>query len=110
MVGDVDIKPGIVVEGILAAGSKTYGKIVVCVTDYVLFSDVAAAYERLTGRPTVYIEVPSDVYQKMYGDFADEFGSQVKWSEEVPDWHAIAGDRLISLEELGVADKLVGFE
>jgi len=59
--------------------------------------------KKVTYRPTVYIQVPEEYYCKVYGDFADEFGAQVKWSEEFPGWHVMAAgeERLITMEELG---------
>lgn len=47
---------------------------------------------------------------KMWGDLGLELASQMHWSEEYPDWHKLEPDRVISMEELGVQDKLVGFE
>jgi len=81
------------------------------VTDYRSWGELAAAYERVTGRPTAYVEADDAAYAKLYGDFGTEFAYQLRWNEEFPDWHAVAGkENIISLGELGVADKLVRFE
>lgn len=39
-----------------------------------------------------------------------EAAAQLRWSEAYPDWHRFAPDRTLSLAELGVEGKLVGFE
>ncbi|KAK1756605.1 hypothetical protein QBC47DRAFT_445306 [Echria macrotheca] len=110
MVGDVATNPGIIVEAILEAGSKTFERTVVGVTENVSWAGVAAAYERVTGRPAAYVQVPAETFAKVYGDFGAEFVMQTSWSEEYPDWNVMAGDRRLSLEELGIRDKLVGFD
>ncbi|KAK0639738.1 hypothetical protein B0T16DRAFT_383466 [Cercophora newfieldiana] len=108
---DIHTNAGIVVEGILKAGRKAFGRIAVCVTDYRSWREVAEVYERVTGRPTVYLGVDDETYTKLYGDFGTEFRLQLRWSEEYPSWHEAAGrEKIISLEELGVAGKLVGYD
>ncbi|KAK5659518.1 hypothetical protein OQA88_720 [Cercophora sp. LCS_1] len=96
---------GIVIEAILKAGPRAFTKTVVLVTDNVSWEDVAVSYERVTGRKAVYIQATDAAYEKLYDDgFGAEFALQMHWSEEYPDWHAVAGENVLTVEELGVAD------
>ncbi|KAK4447121.1 hypothetical protein QBC34DRAFT_330547 [Podospora aff. communis PSN243] len=108
---DIQTNAGVVVEGVLKMGSKAFGRTAVCVTDYVSWREVVEVYERVTGRKAAYVPADDETYGKLYGEFGIEFALQLRWSEEYPSWHEAAGEEnIISLEELGVEGRLVGFE
>ncbi|KAH7124790.1 NACHT domain-containing protein [Dactylonectria macrodidyma] len=109
LAGDMETNCGVIVEGILNAGSKAIDKITICVTDYVPFRDLAVEFERVTGKAAAYLEISDEDIAKVWGPFGLELASQLRWGEHYSDWDSFAGESLISLEELGVCDKLVHF-
>lgn len=109
LAGDMETNCGIVVEGILNAGSKAFGKIAICVTDYVPFKDVVTEFTRVTGKSAVYLEISDDDIAKVWGPFGSELASQLRWGEHYSEWASFSPGRVISLEELNVSDKLVHF-
>ncbi|KAH6972708.1 hypothetical protein BKA56DRAFT_634776 [Ilyonectria sp. MPI-CAGE-AT-0026] len=109
LAGDLETNCGIVVEGILNAGSKAYGKIAVCVTDYVAMKDIASEFEKVTGKSAAYLEISDEDMYKIWGAFGAELASQLRWSEEYPDWHSFFPHRVISFADLGIEGKLVHF-
>lgn len=107
--GSLEHNFGVVVEALLAAKEAAFGKHAACVTDYLPMRDVARAFEEVTGRNAAYAEVPDEVYAKLYGVYGEEYGAQLRWSEAFPDWDRVQAEDTITLEQLGVKDKLVGF-
>jgi hypothetical protein len=101
---------GIVVEALLNAGPKALGKIAKVITEYLPMTDVVSTFEEVTGRRAAYIEISDEIVTKMYGVYGAEFASQLRWSEEFPDWDQIDHENTISLEELGVKEKMIGFK
>ncbi|KAF3763954.1 NAD(P)-binding protein [Cryphonectria parasitica EP155] len=110
IVGDIDHNFGIVVEGLLKAGKKAYEKIAVVITEYLPFTDVVRVFEEVTGKRAAYAEISDEAAIKLYGVYGAEYAAQLRWSEKVPNWEQIDPQSVISLEELGVKDKLIGFK
>jgi hypothetical protein len=108
--GDVGNNTGVMVEGILEAGPKTYGKVATVIVEYITFADVIKLWEKVTGKPAAYVEISKEANTKIRGVAGDEFAAQYVWSEEFPYWHTIPGDKYISAEELGVKDRLIDTE
>lgn len=98
------------VEGLLNAGQKAGGKIAICVTDYLPMSDVVSTFEDVTGHRAAYTEISDETATKLYGLYGEEYAAQLRWSEAVPNWQHIDPNNTISLEELGVKEKLIGFK
>jgi len=108
--GNVQHNTGIVVEAILSMGERTHGRIVVMVTDYISYDEAAKIWGKVTGKTAFPIEIPASVYGGMWGPFGDEMASQLVWGEEYDNWHKPAGSKLLTLEELGIKDKMQRFE
>ncbi|KAM5355121.1 hypothetical protein ACJ41O_001767 [Fusarium nematophilum] len=108
--GDMETNCGVIVEGILNAGSNAFDKVAVCVTDYVPFRDVTVEFERVTGKAAAYLEISDKDIAKIWGPFGLEIASQLRWGEHYSDWDSFAGERAIGIEELGVSDRLVHFK
>ncbi|KAK4148764.1 hypothetical protein C8A00DRAFT_38654 [Chaetomidium leptoderma] len=104
--GDVQHNVEVVVEGILEAGPKSYGKIAVIITDYLKMSDAIEVWESVTGKRGVYVELSDDTVTKLWGVAGLEIASQLRWSEAYPRWEELFPDRVITFEELGVKDKV----
>ncbi|RTE84554.1 hypothetical protein BHE90_000859 [Fusarium euwallaceae] len=104
--GDVQHNVGVVVEGILEAGPRAFGKIAIVVTDYLKLSDVVKVWESVTGKRGVYIEVSDKTTEKIWGVGGLEIASQLRWSEEFPNWHKLEPEHIITLEGLGVQGKV----
>lgn len=71
--------------------------------------DVVKIFEEVTGKNAAYTEVSDEVYSKLYSVYGEEYGSQLRWSEEFPDWDQVDAEDTITLGQLGVKDKLIGF-
>ena len=98
------------VEGILEAGPKAFGKVATVVTDYITFMDITNMWEKVTGKPAAYVELSDEANSKIWGVMGDELGSQFRWSEQYPRWDKILGNKFISAEELGVKNRLIDTE
>ncbi|KAF9875430.1 hscarg dehydrogenase [Colletotrichum karsti] len=108
--GDLSRNAGVVVEGILEAGEKAFGKVAVVVTDYVKMTDLVKIWGEVTGKNGIFVEVTDDAMQQLWGNLGAEFGSQLRWSEHYPSWHdLVPSDKLLSLGELGVENKVSNF-
>lgn len=46
---------------------------------------------------------------RQFGAFGAEFAAQLRWSEQHPRWDQLDPENQVSLEQLGVRDRLVGF-
>ncbi|KAF6816002.1 hscarg dehydrogenase [Colletotrichum sojae] len=57
----------------------------------------------------VYAELSDEAFTKVWGVAGEEIGSQFRWSESFPSWEDVAGE-VITFEELGVKEKLIGTE
>lgn len=108
--GDVDHNTGVMVEGILNAGPKAYGKIAIEITEYMTFTDMAKLWEKATGKHASFLEVTDEEYRREWGVAGEELAAQLRWSEAYPYWDKIVPGEVISLDELGVKNKLVGVE
>jgi hypothetical protein len=108
--GEIETNCGIIVEGILNTGAPTFTKIAVGVTDYRTYDELAAQYTKTTGEQGTFVQIPEEVYAKMFGLIGVEVAMQLRFGEKHPNWHAIYPDRVVSMKELGVEDKLIGFE
>ncbi|RSM15473.1 hypothetical protein CDV31_004909 [Fusarium ambrosium] len=104
LAGDMETNCGIVVEGILNAGSKAFGKIAICITDYIQFKDVVTEFTKVTGKSAVYLEISDDDIAKIWGPFGSELASQLRWGEHYSEWASFSPGRVISLEELNDED------
>ncbi|KAF6827694.1 hscarg dehydrogenase [Colletotrichum musicola] len=107
--GDVNHNTGVMVEGILEAGAKAYGKVAVLVTDYLSWAELAKLWGKVTGKTAVYAELSDEAFAKVWGVAGEEIGCQFRWSESFPSWEDVAGE-IITFEELGVKEKLIGTE
>lgn len=107
--GDLQTNCGIIVDGILTAGSKAFDKIAICITDYCLLRDVVACFEQVTGKPAVFVEVCESSWQKLWGLSGLGFAAQLQFSKSHSNWHHFETDRVITLDDLGVREKLVDF-
>ncbi|VUC28675.1 unnamed protein product [Clonostachys rosea] len=108
--GDVEHNVGVVVEGILEAGAKSFNKVAIVITDYLKMTDVVRVWESVSGSRAAYVGVPDSTVETIYGVGGLEIASQLRWSEEFPDWHRVEPGHVISLEELGLASKLRNFK
>lgn len=97
-------------ERILENGTQAHGKIAVLVTDYLSFTDMAQLWEKITGKKAVYAELSDEAITKVWGTAGQEIAAQFRWSESFPSWERVAGRELITLDELGVQEKLVRSE
>ncbi|KAH8194471.1 hypothetical protein TruAng_011360 [Truncatella angustata] len=110
IVGDIEHNFGVVVVGLLNAGQKAYGKIAVCVTDYLPMTQVVSVFEEVTGKRAAYAEISDETATKLYGVYGAEYAAQLRWSEAFPSWEQIDPENTISLDELQVKEKLIGFK
>ncbi|KAM6516755.1 hypothetical protein FALCPG4_014928 [Fusarium falciforme] len=110
LAGDLDTNTGIVVEALFKAGAKAFDRIAMGTTDLRPISDLAVVYEKVTRKPTRYVEVSDDTFEALYGIYGRELAAQMRWSESVTDWENLDPGRVISHQELGVEGKLVNFE
>lgn len=108
--GEVETNCGIIVEAILKTGAPTFKKIAICVTDYRSYDEVAEQYTKTTGESATFVPVSDETYGKMFGPIGTEVATQMRWGEKYHDWHAIYPERVLSMKELGVEDKLINFE
>ncbi|KAJ4227928.1 hypothetical protein FSOLCH5_002139 [Fusarium solani] len=108
--GDAQHNVGVVVKGILEDGPRSFGRIAIVITDYLKLSEVVRVWESVTGKRGVYIEVSDKTTEKIWGVGGLEIASQLRWSEEFPNWHKLEPERVISLEGLGVQGKVRNFK
>jgi len=108
--GDAGVNTGVIVEAIIKAGSKAHGKIVNGITEYLPMTRVATAIGKALGKPCVYAELSDEAAGELWGPvLGSEVASQLRWSEEYPDWGKLAGDKELTLQELGVDKQCVSF-
>ncbi|KAH6867507.1 hypothetical protein B0T10DRAFT_419748 [Thelonectria olida] len=104
--GDVQHNVGVVVEGVLEAGLNVHGKIAIIITDYLKISEVVKVWESLTGKKGVYLELPDEQMQQIWGVAGEELASQLRWSERYPSWHDLFPEKVITFSQLGVEGKI----
>ncbi|KAH8734214.1 hypothetical protein BGZ61DRAFT_341837 [Ilyonectria robusta] len=110
LAGDLETNTGIIVEALLKLGPKAFDRIAMGTTDLKPIRDLAVYYEKVTGKPTKYVEVSDEAFEALYGPYGKELAAQLRWSESVTDWENLDPGRVISHQELGVNGKLIGFE
>ncbi|UPL02494.1 hypothetical protein LCI18_013428 [Fusarium solani-melongenae] len=110
LAGDLETNTGIIVEALFKAGAKAFDRIAMGTTDLRPISDLAVVYEKVTGKPTRYVEVSDETFEVLYGIYGKELAAQMRWSESVTDWENLDPGRVISHQELGVEGELVNFE
>ncbi|KAF4819927.1 NmrA-like family domain-containing protein 1 [Colletotrichum tropicale] len=108
--GDVNYNTGVMVESILQAGANSHGKVAILVTEYISFMDMIRLWEKVTGKDAVYVELSDEAVAKLWGVAGEEIAAQFRWSELFPNWERVAGSEIITLDTLGVKEKLVGVE
>lgn len=108
--GDVNYNTGVMVEAILDAGKKSYGKVAIEVTEYMTFADMAKLWEKATGKHASFLEVSDEEYKQEWGLAGEELAAQFRFSEKHPYWDKFAPGEIIGLDELGVKNKLIGAE
>ncbi|KAG7112055.1 hypothetical protein HYQ46_008349 [Verticillium longisporum] len=64
--GDVSHNVGVVVEGILEAGPKSFGKVAVVITDYLNMTDVVKVWQSVSGQKGVYLGVSDEAYERIW--------------------------------------------
>ncbi|KAJ3544412.1 hypothetical protein NM208_g3068 [Fusarium decemcellulare] len=107
--GDLQTNCGIIIDGILTAGPKAFGKIAICITDYRPLRDVVACFEQVSGKPAVFVEVSESSWRKLWGLSGLGFAAQLQFSKSHPNWHDFEPDRIITVDDLGVRERLVDF-
>ncbi|KAJ5116630.1 hypothetical protein N7456_000978 [Penicillium angulare] len=114
--GEVTHNVGVVVEAILAAPEKTIGRTVALTTDHATFTEAAALFEKVTGQTAVYSEVSDASFEHLYGPlFGRELVLGLRFHEKYPsedlnDLPALGTGSIMTLEELGVRDRVIGLE
>ncbi|KAK9422240.1 putative NAD(P)-binding protein [Seiridium unicorne] len=108
--GDIAYNFGVVVEGVLNAGEQAFGKVALCITEYLPLTDVVAAFEEVTGKRAAYVEISDETIAKLFGDYGAEYAAQLRWSEAFPDWAKVDSVNYISAEKMGIEGKLVGLK
>lgn len=88
LAGDMQINCGIVVKAIIEAGSKALGKVVVLVTDYVPFKEIASEFENVTGKSAIHLDVSDEDFSRVWGPFGTELACHLRWGEHYSDWNA----------------------
>ncbi|KAE8419982.1 hypothetical protein BDV36DRAFT_121625 [Aspergillus pseudocaelatus] len=107
--GIVATNTGIVVQAILSQPEKTYGKYVPIITDLISWTRIAEEWSKAAGKTAVYAELTDSEATKAYGPlFGPEIASQLRFSEQYPDWNKFYPEETVTLKELGVKDKVVG--
>lgn len=108
--GVVEVNTGITVEAILAQPQKTYGKYVPVLTDLISWTEVTEGWSKATGKTAVYAEVADSEMEKLIGPvFGPEIARQFRFSEQYPDWFSYHPQMTLSLKDLGIGDKVLGF-
>ncbi|GJC81641.1 nmrA-like family domain-containing protein 1 [Colletotrichum liriopes] len=108
--GNVQYNTGVMVEAILKSGPLAYGKIAILVTEYLTFEQALDSWKRATKKNAIYVPCTYEQYETLWGPYGTEIGSQYRWSEDHPNWHALFPGKVISHDELGVTGKLIGHE
>ncbi|KAK3387576.1 hypothetical protein B0H63DRAFT_160484 [Podospora didyma] len=109
--GDLEHNAGVVVEGIFNTGAAAFSKAAILVPDYVSVKDAVAKVAELSGKRIGLVDTPDDAYATIFGVYGEEIASQLRWSEEYPKWEAFYDPSyLITLEQLGVKNDIIGFE
>lgn len=109
--GDLETNAGIVIGSIFAHGASTFGRVAILITDYLPYTEVISHFEKATGKRAAFAEISDENICKLWSDWGTETAAQLRWSEKYPDWHKFVDQgKIISLEELGVKDRVVGFE
>ncbi|RYP58787.1 hypothetical protein DL769_008804 [Monosporascus sp. CRB-8-3] len=109
--GIVSVNTGLAVQAIFAQPQKTFGKYVPVLTDLISWVEVTEGWSKATGKTAVYAELPDSEIAKLYGPvFGAEFASQLRFSEQYPDWYSYKPQETISLKELGIGDKVYDFK
>lgn len=107
--GDLETNGGLIVEALFEKGNPAFGKVAIAITEYLPMTEVVAEWSKVTGKRAAFAEVTDQGMASIWGEFGYEVASQLRWSEEYPDWHSFEPERTISLEDLGVKDKLIGY-
>jgi hypothetical protein len=108
--GDLETNAGIVIEALFENGAATFGKVAILITDYLPMTQVVSEWARVTGKRAAFAELTDEAVATVWGEFGLEMAAQYRWSEEYPDWHSFEPQRLVTMEELGIKDKLIGFK
>ncbi|KAJ5261347.1 hypothetical protein N7478_011942 [Penicillium angulare] len=114
--GEITHNIGVVVDAILAAPEKTIGRTVPLHTDHATFTEVVALFEKVTGQTAVYSEVSDESFEHLYGPlFGRELVLGLRFHEKYPsedlnDLPPLGTGTLMTLEELGVGDRVIGLE
>lgn len=109
--GDLHHNVGVVVEAIINSGPKAYGKVAVLATDYVTWADGYKAIEKLVPEKRIALsKIDREQFIKIWREWGIEIADQMAWNDEFTDWKALAGERFLVFEELGINEgELVGF-
>ncbi|KAL1638592.1 hypothetical protein SLS58_008805 [Diplodia intermedia] len=109
--GDVSVTVGVWVRQVLAAPDKTLGKYASVFTEVVSFEKMAQYWGEVTGKPAVFTEITAEGYEQIWGIAGRELAAQLKFGEQISDWHAHLGQLLVSKEDLGISpEEAKGFK
>ncbi|KAL0261919.1 hypothetical protein SLS55_003352 [Diplodia seriata] len=109
--GDVSVTVGVWVRQVLAAPDKTLGKYASVSTEVISFEQMAQYWGEVTGKPAVFAEITAEGYEQIWGIAGRELADQLKFGEQISDWHAHLGQLLVSKEDLGISpEEAKGFK
>ncbi|KAI9158169.1 NmrA-like family domain-containing protein [Paramyrothecium foliicola] len=108
--GDVAKNIGTVVEKILERRDQTAGKIVPLVVEYPTHAEALRTWSKVTGKEAVFVELTDEAAAELMGPLAIEFGAQLRFSEEHPDWESFEVSNTVTLAQLDLQGSLVGLE
>ena len=110
--GNINANTGYIVEAILSKPDVSLPKkYVVMVTEHRNYLDVLKAWEKVTGKSAVYVQVADEVFKSLWGIYGSELVSQFHFSEEYGDWNSFKSkEEVVPMDKLGLSGKLVGLE
>ncbi|OQU98053.1 hypothetical protein CLAIMM_03886 [Cladophialophora immunda] len=109
--GDLSVNIGLFVTAILANPALTRGKYSSVQTEILSQQQILDYWSNATGKDAVYIVCTQEEFNKLYPVWGDIMAAQFKWNEKHGgNYRAWAGDDFFTAEQLGIADRLVGWD
>ncbi|KAF2728137.1 NAD(P)-binding protein [Polyplosphaeria fusca] len=106
--GDMSINPGLWVQGILASGSKAYGKYSNVALERLSFQEMLDGWAEVTGKESVFVQTTVESFTQMWGTAGNELGLQSVLFERCDPW--IETKEHIGIKDLAIApEDVVGF-
>jgi uncharacterized protein YbjT (DUF2867 family) len=111
VVGEIAAGMGAAAAGALARPELSQGKIVTVITEYIPWHELAKTFTRATGKQCGYAELSDEDVTLAWGPLlGDEMASQLRWSEDHPDWTTFFPEETLTLKDLGVEDQTINLE